>query len=137
MSLACEIKLYVSGEDAGIEAFHAAFVRANGEPGFTDQLVTNFAAFIPEADPTADDEARSDWARENWGPRWEGWDVKVEDLPQGVRGYSFWVKDGEPSLVVEAASARFPGLTFEYWYEFEDGSDRDSRTYAGGVGRND
>lgn len=132
MSLACKVDLYVTGDAGELAAFEAAFLRVSAEPEEPGLSATNFGAFLPEPDTSAPIDERSRWMTRNWGPRWDAFGIDAEDLPQGGTSFAFWTKSGEPSAVIEAASAMFPHLTFEYWYQFEDGSDQDNRTYVAG-----
>jgi hypothetical protein len=59
-----------------------------------------------------------DWNRENWGTKWDAYDVSVDTSSGSISFTSAW---SPPIPVVEAITTKYPALHFEFSYEEENG----------------
>jgi hypothetical protein len=119
----CENDLYVEGKEKDLEGFLAF---AKGTDG-TNELLFDFARFVPEPSTKKDDWDWYHWRIDNWGTKWNADRVQIEPL-----GHSYlWDEEAgvkicfdtawsPPTPVILAAAHQFPMLCFRLEY-FECG----------------
>ncbi|ASP31042.1 hypothetical protein CHH26_13010 [Qipengyuania flava] len=76
------------------------------------ETIMDFGAIIAPPEHMTDG-VDEEWAVENWGTKWTGFDVSVTECESGSIHFQFTTAWDFPTPVFEALAAEFPELVFE------------------------